>query len=899
MMEEDNGNQTLKLSSSYAYKERKGLANRFRLGEGLVGECAYEKERILVTDVPDDYIRVNSGLGESRPYNIVVLPVIFEGKVKAVIELASFQRFKDIHLTLLDQLTETIAIGLNTLEANMRTESLLQQSQNLAHELQSQQEELRETNSRLEQQARDLQASEDLLKNRQDELKGANEELQTKARELTNQKTEVEAKNREIELARLALEERAEQLAVTSKYKSEFLASMSHELRTPLNSLLILAEMLASNPDGNLTAKQTDYARTVYSAGSDLLSLINDILDMAKIESGTMPVEVGEILFSALQAYMESTFQPVADTKDLQFSVEVDERLPKAIHTDARRLQQVLRNLLSNAFKFTQDGKVSLRMHVATAGWTRQHPVLDSAGTVLAFSVSDTGIGIARDKLRIVFEPFQQGDTGTARKFGGTGLGLSISREIARLLGGEIRVQSVVGEGSTFTLYLPQTYQAPRGKLSESPVAKPAEVEIGGDYDSLRAGDRMVLIIERDPKFAGVLLEVAHEAAYKAVITPSGETGIALARQLLPEAITLDLRLPDVHGTEVLERLKRDPATRHIPVHVISADETWQRGRKLGAFACLKKPVTKSALDEAFARVRSFTDRGVRNLLVVEDNETERESLMEMFGEGDLRVTSVGTASEALAALRAQAFDCLVLDLRLPDVPGLELLETIKRELGLHNLPVIVYTGRDLTQDDEARLNELAEAVIAKDARSAEPLREKVAMFLHRVEKGRTEPAVPQSSAPELAPGPAFELPRQSTAAPQDFARKKVLVVDDDVRNLFALTSALERWQLVVLRSESGTEALEILKRTPDIDLVLMDIMMPGMDGYETTRRIRKQEQFKNLPIIALTAKALKDDREKCLQAGASDYLAKPVSTTQLLECVRAWLVPRSQQLTV
>ncbi|HZY84562.1 MAG TPA: response regulator, partial [Gemmataceae bacterium] len=898
MMENDEGGQSLRLTSTYAFRERKGLQNRIRVGEGLVGQCAYEKERILLTEVPGDYIRISSGLGEAAPLNIVVLPVLFEGKVKAVIELASFNAFKEIHVTLLDQLTETIAIVLNTLEASMRTESLLSESRTLAEELTSQQEELRQTNTRLERQAADLRASEELLKKQQDDLKGANDELEKKARQLAQQKAEVESKNQEIELAKLAVQERAEQLAITSKYKSQFLANMSHELRTPLNSLLILAEMLADNAEGNLSPKQKEFAQTIYASGSDLLSLINDVLDMAKIESGTMATEPGEVHFAELREYVERTFRPVAENKDLQFHVDLAANLPRFVHTDAKRLQQVLRNLLSNAFKFTEEGKVGLRVGVARKGWSADHPVL-TRSTVVAFSVDDTGIGIPPEKLKVIFEPFQQADTGTARRFGGTGLGLSISREIARLLGGEIAVQSTPGEGSTFTLYLPLNY-APAGRPADgeaeaAPAFRPsatthvsraeahaAQVRVGGDHGNIQPGDRVVLIVEHDAKFANVLLEMAHDKGFKALVTSSGDTALQLAKECKPDAITLDLQLPDMYGWTVLDRLKHEPATRHIPVHIISVEDNTSRGLKLGALACLKKPVSKKDLTEAFNNLRTFLDRKTRELLVVEDNEVERNNVVSVLGTGDVHVTAAATAGEALGLLRERAFDCLVLDLRLPDMSGLELLEKVRKELRLVAMPVIVYTGKDLTRDEEARLKELTETVIPKDARSLERLLDRTALFLHQVEA--------------TLPPPARQMLQEGQRADSDLDGRTVLVVDDDLRNIFALTSMLERWGLQVVTAENGREALQALADNPEVDLVLMDIMMPEMDGYETMRVVREQGRFHALPIIALTAKAMKEDRQKCLDAGASDYVAKPVSAPQLLSLLRVWLGLRAEQ---
>ena len=906
MMEQTDHEPILKLTSTYAYRERKGLRTEFRVGEGLVGQCAFEKDRILLGDVPGDYVRINSGLGDAPPLNIVVLPVIFEGQVKAVIELASFHHFKDIHLSLLDQLTETIAIVLNTIAANMRTETLLTQSQSLAEELTTQQEELRQTNTRLEKQAATLQQSEELLRRQQDELRRANEELETKAGQLTTQKSHVENKNREIELAKQELEEKAEQLALTSKYKSEFLANMSHELRTPLNSLLILAEMLSDNTDRNLTDKQREFAQTIYASGSDLLSLINDILDMAKIESGTMAIDVGDVSFGELRDYVERTFRPVAEMKGIALAVELTDSLPRAVATDAKRLQQVLRNLLSNAFKFTEHGRVCLRIATASSGWSNDHPVLSRAARVLAFSVTDTGIGIPPDKLRVIFEPFQQADTGTSRKYGGTGLGLSISREIARLLGGEIRVQSTLGEGSTFTLYMsieyvpamvrppsvnsglalgwaPRRTEADLIRGSSSHVERPKPEAAADHRDPIGPGDQVILIVEHEPRFAGILVDKANEVGFKAVVTSYGELALELAHELRPVAITLDLRLPDMDGWVVLDRLKHDPSTRHIPVHVISVDDSWQRGMKLGAFAFLKKPVTRQSLDDAFAGLKGFLERGEKNLLIIEDNEIERHNIVAAIGEGDVKTTAVGTAAEALEAVRTQRFDCLVLDLGLPDMSGLELLETIKRDVDTQGLRVVVYTGRDLTTEEKSRLEEMSETTIVKDVRSLEHLVDKTALFLHRVEA-------------DLRPA-TRQMLHQVQAVDPELTGKTILIVDDDLRNIFALTSKLERWEMVVLRAENGRQALELLQRTPGIDAVLMDIMMPEMDGYETMRAIREIDQFLNLPIIALTAKAMKEDRQKCLEAGASDYLAKPVSSEQLLSTLRVWLQRRTGQV--
>ncbi|MFP5261728.1 MAG: response regulator, partial [Blastocatellia bacterium] len=907
----ENGNQepVLKLRASYAYKERKGLANQFRVGEGLVGQCALEKERILISDVPGDYVRINSGLGEAAPLNIVVLPVLFEGQVKAVIELASFQRFGEIHLAFLDQLTESIGIVLNTIEANMRTEELLAQSQSLTQELQVGQQELTETNKRLEQQAKSLQASEELLKKQQEELQQTNEELEEKARLLSEQKNEVERKNREIETARRALEEKAEQLALTSKYKSEFLANMSHELRTPLNSMLVLSELLAEDPEKNLTPKQIEFAQTIHSSGADLLALINEILDLSKIESGAMVVEVGEIPFKGLQEDLDRTFRQVALSRGLSLDIELDAKLPKSMRTDSKRLQQVLNNLLSNAFKFTHQGGVTLRVELATKGWVYDNESLNRAASVVAFSVIDTGIGISEDKHKIIFEAFQQADGTTSRKYGGTGLGLSISREIARLLGGEIHMSSAPGEGSTFTLYLPLNYSTsaarPDGNGSGRVEAESSSLpdrqqhgepllsagtdpaaaadpllllqgEIGDDRDDLRPGDRVLLIVEDDLNFARILLDMARDKGFKGIVASRGDAALALAQKYKPDAITLDIRLPVVHGLAVLDRLKHDPATRHIPVHIISLMEDVQVGLKMGARVYLKKPVTKEGLTSALNNIKSFIEQPAKRLLVVEDNDVQRNTIVELIGNGDVQTTAVATGEEALAALKEHSFDCMVLDLGLPGMNGFELIERVKSEVGSVDLPIIVYTGKELTKAEETELKRVAETVIIKDVKSMERLLDETALFLHRVEAN--------------LPEPKRRMLEQLHQTDSVIAGKKVLIVDDDIRNIFAITSALERHKMIAVYAENGRDAIEMLNDTPGIDVVLMDVMMPEMDGYEAMSAIRANPKLKSLPIIALTAKAMKGDREKCIEAGASDYITKPIDIAQLLSLLRVWL---------
>jgi PAS domain S-box-containing protein len=895
--EAQDGPPDLVLLASYAYTERKHLANRFHAGEGLVGQCALEKQRIVLTHVPSDYVQISSGLGEAAPTNIVVLPVLFEGKVKAVIELASFHRFSETHLMFLDQLTESIGIVLHTIVATMRTEDLLKQSQSLAGELQAGQRELTETNTQLEQQARTLQMSEERLQQQREELQQTNEELEEKAELMAKQNREVENKNQEIDVARVALEEKAEQLALTSKYKSEFLANMSHELRTPLNSLLILSKLLSQNAENNLTEKQVEFAKTIFSSGSDLLDLISEILDLSKIESGTMDVDVTAVPFVDLQEYVQRTFNQIAVDKGLDFDVQVGGTLPRTIQTDPKRLQQVLKNLLSNALKFTAVGKVDLAIDVATDGWSPDNRPLSRAGRVIAFRVTDTGIGIPAEKHRIIFEAFQQADGTTSRKYGGTGLGLSISREIARLLGGEIRLTSEVGRGSVFALYLPETLaptvidartelngprQArPHRAPAPPPDSTPFDLATMGsvipdDRANVAAGDKVLLIVEDDLRFAPILLDAARERGFKGVVAGQGDTGLEMARHIRPDAITLDIDLPVLDGWTVLDRLKHDPATCHIPVHIISATDEVQRGLKLGAIGHVGKPATLEEVGAALATIGGFVDGKVKNLLIVEDNDVERNSIVERIGSGDLQTTAVATGAEALSALERTRFDCMVLDLGLSDMSGFDLLDKMRSSAALSQIPVIVYTGKDLTKKQETELRRVAETIIIKDVKSLDRLLDETTLFLHRVEGN-----LPESKR---------KLLERLHSTDPALTGKKVLVVDDDMRNIFALTSVLEQYEMEVVYAENGKDAIETLTNTSGIDVVLMDVMMPEMDGYEATRAIRKIRKFKSLPIIAVTAKAMKGDREKCIESGASDYVAKPVDTEQLISLLRMWL---------
>ncbi|HJX29260.1 MAG TPA: response regulator, partial [Thermoanaerobaculia bacterium] len=853
----------LRLLAGYATRDDQ--PERIEVGNGLVGQCALEKQRILLTDVSGDYARIHSSLGEARPVNIVVLPVLFEGETKAVVELASLYPFTETHLAFLEQLPQSIGVVLNTIEATMRTENLLEQSQQLTLELQTRQSELQQTN----------------------------EELASKAKQLAEQNVEVERKNKEVEQARRALEEKAAELALTSKYKSEFLANMSHELRTPLNSILILGQELAGNMAGNLTPKQVEFARNIHSAGTDLLTLINDILDLSKIESGTVTVEAEEITFNSLRDSVERTFHHIAESKSIPFYVEVSTALPRTFTSDSKRLQQILKNLLSNAFKFTTQGHVSMAVRDVTEGWSPDHPVLSTAQGVVAFSVIDTGIGIAPEKQRLIFEAFQQADAGTSRKYGGTGLGLAISRELATLLGGEIKLVSTPGQGSTFTLYLPLNYIGPARAVTvpamsqghSSSMSQPglpvlavakAEDVVADDRDTIVDGDTVLLIVEDDPHYARILLGLARDKGFKGVVTNRGLLALSLAREFLPTAITLDVFLPDMLGWTVLNSLKLDPTTRHIPVQILSVEEERQHGLSHGAFSYLVKPATTNDLEVALSRIKTYVMPHTKRLLVVEDNEIERDSIVALLGHDDIEITAVATGAEALEALLDRRFDCCVVDLRLPDMTGFELLEKVQSEPSLRDVPVVVFTGKELTGQEEARLRTMAKSVVLKDVQSPERLLDETSLFLHRV----------VADLPEAK----RQVLERLHGTNEVLRNRKVLVVDDDVRNIFALTTVLENQDMDVLSATNGRQAIELIESTPDLGVVLMDIMMPEMDGYETMREIRKDPRFRTLPILALTAKAMKGDREKCLQAGASDYIAKPVNTDQLLSLLRVWL---------
>ena len=843
---EPSESSSLRLIASYAVAH---APETISFGEGLVGECARRKRRFVLTEPSGEYISISSAIGNAVPRSVIVLPVLFEGQVRAVIELASLEYFSDGHLLLLDQLTESIGIVLNTITVNMRTEELLKQSQSLTAELQSRQFELEQTN----------------------------DELEENARQLSMQNAEVERRTREIEEARGALEQKAEQLALTSKYKSQFLANMSHELRTPLNSLLILSKQLSDNPSGNLTPTQVEFAQTIRGAGADLLTLLSDILDLSKVESGTTALEIETVKFADIRNDIERTFRGVANERGLLFEIRVDDRLPATLRTDPTRTQQVLKNLLSNAFKFTSEGSVSLSMQLF-----EDVPEIGLRTQAVAFTVTDSGIGIAGDKHNVIFEPFQQADMSTARKFGGTGLGLAISREIARLVGGDITVESEAGLGSTFTFYHPLslavasdissdpvTQHSSGEKIIESPPSATSQIHhtetVADDRLRLRASDRVLLIIEDDPVFARIMLGLARDRGFKGIVALSGREGLEFARRHIPDAITLDIGLPDVDGWSLFEQLRSDASLSGVPVHVISGEQQWRHGIDRGAVAHLKKPVTEEALIDAFDNMLGLGSLKTKTVLVVEDDVAQLNAMTQLIGSGEAIVTAVHSGEQALAALDTTKFDVIIVDLGLPDLSGAQLIERIKQHPAHSQVPIIVYTGRDLTREETQVLQRLSESIIVKDAVSPERLREETTFFLNRVSL-KTTP-----------------LPVKSV----NLDGKRVLVVDDDARNVLALTAALEAHSMEVLSAESGRQAIAVLEKEPGIDVVLMDIMMPEMDGFETIRRLRAKPEFAHKPIIALTAKAMKGDFESCIAAGASDYVSKPVDVDQLLSLIR------------
>jgi CheY-like chemotaxis protein/signal transduction histidine kinase/CHASE3 domain sensor protein len=852
----------------YALDPRAAGPETFADGEGLVGQVALSGKLLHLREVPPAFLKLRAGTAEGSPAELVVIPARIEGVTNAVLELGFLHRPDAQTLEMLSRVSESIALAVRSSEYKAQLRRMLEETQRQAEELQTQQEELRVANEELETQTIALRKTQQELETQQAELEQTNDSLvqqsqllERQNQQLADRQAEIASKAREVERA--------------SRFKSEFLSNMSHELRTPLNSSLIMAKLLADNTAGNLSSEQVRFAETIYSAGNDLLVLINDILDLSKIESGKMDVRPASVRIERIRTSLLRTFEPLAGEKHLGFAVNLGPSTPVSIETDPQRLEQILRNLISNAMKFTEKGEVVVEV--------------EASADRIAFAVRDTGIGIPRAQHAIIFEAFRQADGTTNRKYGGTGLGLSISRELARLLGGDIGVSSEAGKGSTFTLSLPRVYAGPAAPVA--PVERPpAHVVItppppsasadGATPDSveeaLEPGQRLVLAIEDDEAFARILVDVARDAGFHCLVAGTAQQGLLLARKRLPTGIILDMKLPDHGGLSVLDRLKRDPATRHIPVHVVSASDYSTTALSMGAVAYLMKPVEREQLVEAFRALEARSTHRVRRVLVVEDDAALRDSVARLLGRGDVEIATAASVADALALLREKTFDCVVTDLGLPDRSGYELLETMATQEPSSVPPVIVYTGRALTAEEEQRLRKYSKSIIVKGARSPERLLDEVTLFLHQVES-------------ELPPDQR-RLLKRARHREAVFEGRTILVVEDDVRNLFALTSLLEPKGAHVAIARNGREALAALVKEPRVDLILMDLMMPEMDGLEATREIRKDPKWAKVPIIALTAKAMRDDQERCLAAGANDYLAKPLDIEMLLSLLRVWM---------
>jgi CheY-like chemotaxis protein len=860
----DEHTRELCLATTYAYTPRKDRGDCFRLGEGLIGQAAREQKIICLSDVPSDYLPVVSALGEAVPKVVTVVPLMHGKRLVGVLEMGSFSELGGIEREFLELARESVAIGLDTTLARQRMAELLEETQQQAEELRMQQEELQQSNEELEERAQMLEQQREKIRITSQEITAANERLRQKAEELNR----------------------------VSDYKSEFLANMSHELRTPLNSLMILSNLLAQNKEGNLTGKQVEFAATIHSAGKDLLNLINDILDLSKVEAGQMQLHYTEVPVSGLRDSLHYLFTPLAEQKKLALQMEVDGEVPARFQGDEQRIQQILKNLISNALKFTAKGMVNVRIS-APAAYDNPLPV-----PAIAFAVSDTGIGIPPEKQQLIFQAFQQADGSISRKYGGTGLGLSISLQLARVMQGDIRMSSEEGKGSVFTLYLPL---AEAGVTTEETGAsRSADVLANGnillpvrneesayfaaplpdDREQLTAGDKSILVIEDDLDFAAILQEMIRKRGFPVLLASNGESGVALAERYAPSAIVLDVLLPHIDGWHVMRRLKDNPNTRHIPVHFITCEEDRQKALAMGAIGFVTKPVSTEQLNDVFQTLEGSIAKTVKHLLIVEDNTNEALSMVALLEGSDVEVTAVASGMEALDLLSSGAFDCMVLDLSLSDMSGFELLERIEAVPGLRRIPVIIHSGRELTHEDERKLRRYAESIIIKGSRSPERLLNEVTLFLHLVESN-------------LHPDKQRMI-RTAIDKEAMLEGRKVLLVDDDMRNIFSLSSILAEKNMQVIEAENGREALARLEEHPDVAIVLMDIMMPEMDGYTAMREIRKNERFGQMPIIAMTAKALKGDHEKCIEAGASDYIAKPVEVEKLFSLMRVWTFQRT-----
>ncbi len=860
----------LELTGSYAYPLKK-QKERYALGEGLVGQVAIEKAQKLLSDIPHDYLKITSGLGNTSPNSILLTPILFENETIAVIELGLKEQPTESTLMFLNSISENIGIAINSAFSRIILRDLFEQTQQQAEELETQQEELRTTNEELLHKSHELQASEEELRVQQEELQQTNAELEEKAQLL-------EEKNSSISQAREAIALKAQELEISSKYKSEFLANMSHELRTPLNSILILARILKENKPANLNDEQVKYAGVIQNAGTDLLNLINDILDLSKIESGKIDLTIEKSSPNDVKRDMEALFSEVAKNKKIKFEVNLSKDLPADFTTDLARLEQIIKNLLSNAFKFTPEhGTVSLSLRKAAAdSQFYSNHLKDHKGIALAIEVIDTGIGISADKQNVIFEAFQQADGSTSRKYGGTGLGLSISKELANILGGEIQIKSEPNVGSSFTLYIPQHLTIEEGvEVAEPVAAVPTEPLITFAQPLKAKSDKnTLLIVEDDKNFAEILKNYAIEKGFNPLLAYSGDVGLDMATAELPDAIILDIMLPVMDGWTILKKLKNNPTTKHIPVHMMSAgDEKTEKAKKEGAIGFLKKPIGEDELANAFNLLSQIPDDYILNkILLIEDQELQSKVLTQQLRDKGVDVAQAFTGEEALNLLKERSFDCIILDLNLPDISGFDLLDQIKAQPDLQSVPVVINTAMELQNDQMERIMRYSEAMVLKSNKSNDRLIDEVSLFMNKLKTEDTK------------------VTKATAVSEKSLIGKKILITDDDMRNIFALSTALQSYDMQIVIANNGREAIEKLEEVEGIDLVLMDIMMPEMDGYEAMTRIRKKKQFQHLPIIALTAKAMKNDREKCIEAGANDYISKPVDIDQLLSMMRVWL---------
>lgn len=897
----------IKLASSFALK-KKDLKNSmsFAIGEGIVGQVFKDQKSIVLHSQQEDELPViNFGVGEIKVNYLLVIPFSHEDQTIGVLEIGLLNKPTDLQLQFIDSAGHDIALAIITLKSHIRVRELLERTQEQANELEVQQEELRQTNEELQEQTKALKHSQQNLQTQQEELKVTNEELAERSKILENQKNAIEQKNKELEAARKEIEVKARDLEMASQYKSEFLANMSHELRTPLNSINVLSQLLAENKKEHLDHKEIQYAQTINSSGNDLLELINDILDLSKVESGQMELNIDQLFFEDLKVYIEEVFQVVMDNKGLKLKIVIDKNVPDYITSDVQRVHQIIKNLFSNAIKFTEKGSITLRIHLPDKKTVFGSPSLKINDSI-AFSVIDTGIGIPIEKQELIFEAFKQADGTTSRKYGGTGLGLSISRNFSQVLGGEMQLTSNTGKGSTFTLYLPINFQeeelkdavsfggrfdyvSERVPKEKAPLEEPKHDDsdslhamlptgskIHDDRNILNKKDHLLLIIEDDYTFAGILLSLAHDHDFKALIALTGETGLYMADYYEPDAIILDIGLPGIDGYQVMEKLKINKKTRHIPVHFISAADRNIDAFKMGAIGYITKPVKKNQLDEVFQKIENIISKPVKKLIVVEDEAIMRKSITNLMEAENISITAVESGQKALEKISSERFDCMILDLGLEDMTGFELLDKMEEQNLANELPVVIYTGKELSEEENDKLRQYAQSIILKGARSFERLLAETTLFLHQIES-----KMPEEKKKML-----------ETIHGKDniIEGKTILVVDDDMRNVFALTSLLESMDAKVVVGKNGKEGVEKLKNNPEVDLVLMDIMMPEMNGYEAMRLIRKDKAYQKLPIIALTAKAMKEDREKCLAAGANEYLAKPVDKDKLISLLRVWL---------